>query len=370
MIWLDIIDPKYVLFFHRLIPMLQELDEVLITTRKSDGYSECAKLLKLFEIKHTCIGEYGGKELTEKFYARLSRQIEFLELFKKIGKPNLFITGASADGSQTAYGLGIPVINFSDTPLRSDKFSLESITLLSRLTLPLSSLIFRPFVVPEICYTSLGIPSKNIFAYDFIDIALWLKDLQIGEDFRKTYAIPIHRPTILVREEEYKAHYVYEKLNVIYESIILLDSLNEANIVIMPRYESHSLHKDFDDLKNVWIIEEKLLPNNFYPFIDILVGGGGTMNLEACYLGIPVISTRSLFLFHDKYLLDNNLMRHCQNALEVTQTIKEILSSKWNGKNIARSRNQKFFELKKPSFEEIFQVIKTRFLNVLPIKSS
>lgn len=370
MIWLEIIDPKYVLFFHQFIPMLQKLDEVLITTRKSKGYNECSKLLKLFEIEHTCIGGYGGRELTEKLHARLSRQMGFLKLFKKIGKPDLFITGASVDGSQVAYGLGIPVINFSDTPLRSEKFCLDSITLLSRLTLPLSSLIFHPFIVPEVCYTSLGISSKNIFAYDFIDVALWLKDLPIGEDFRKKYGIPTHYPTILVREEEYKAHYVYRKLDTIYESIALLANLNEVNVVIMPRYESRILRKNFGNLKNVWIIEEKLLPSDFYPFIDILIGGGGTMNLEACYLGIPVISTRSLFLFHDRYLLDNNLMKHCQNAVEVTKIAKEILTLKWNGKNVLRSKNQKFFELKKPDFEEIFQTIKARFLNILPIKSS
>ncbi len=44
MIWLDIIDPKYVLFFKSLIPQLEALDSVIVTTRKSKDYDECARL--------------------------------------------------------------------------------------------------------------------------------------------------------------------------------------------------------------------------------------------------------------------------------------------------------------------------------------
>lgn len=358
MIWLDIIDPKYVLFFQSLIPKLKQLDEVIITTRKSEGYSECQQLLELFCIPHICIGGYGGESHIGKLQARLERQKGFLELFEKIGIPTLFITGASVDGVQSAYGLGIPVVNFSDTPLKNDHFDKSSITILSKLTLPLSSLIFRPFVVPEICYSSLGIESKNIISYDFIDVALWLKDLSDGVDFRDRFSIPKNRPTILIREEEYKAHYVKEKLPIIYESIPAIASSLDVNVVIMPRYGKEGL--DFAGFENIFVIEEKLPPSDFYPFIDILIGGGGTMNLEACYLGIPTISTRSLFLFHDRYLLDNLLMRHCKNTPEVLQEVKDILGTK-KPSPAQKAKAKKLFEPKPANFEEIFKTIKKTF---------
>ncbi|MDO7252495.1 DUF354 domain-containing protein [Helicobacter cappadocius] len=358
MIWLDIIDPKYVLFFNPLIPKLKELDEVIITTRKSKEYSECWELLELFNISNICVGGYGGESPLGKFNARLDRQKAFLELFEKTGIPKLFITGASVDGVQTAYALGIPIVNFSDTPLKNDHFDIDSMTILSKLTLPLSSLIFHPFVVPEICYASMGVPAKNIISYDFIDIALWLKDMQPGIDFRKTFNIPQNRPSILFREEEYKAHYVKEKLPIIYESIEKIASCLDVNVVIMPRYGKEGLY--FKGFENIFIIEEKLPPADFYPFIDILVGGGGTMNLEACYLGIPTISTRSLFLFHDKYLLNNHLMRHCKNSQEVYEEVKSILATK--KPSIAKKANaRKLFEPKPANFEEIFKTIKERF---------
>ncbi|WP_104696912.1 MULTISPECIES: DUF354 domain-containing protein [unclassified Helicobacter] len=355
MIWLDITDPKYVLFFKNLIPLLKNLDEVVITTRKSKDYNECYKLLKLFQIEAISLGSYGGASKLDKFNSRLKRQKDFLKLFQKTGIPKIFITGVSVEGTQTAFALGIPIIQFSDTPLASNFFSTDKTTVVAKLTLPLSNLIFRPFVVPEKCYSNLGIEPKNIIPYNFIDVAIWLKNLPAGNDFRKRYKLDDTKPTILIREEEYKAHYVKEKNPIIYDCIGLLQNL-EVNLVLMPRYGIDDLKNQFSDTKNLTILENKLPPQDFYPFIDMLIGGGGTMNLESCYLGIPTISTRSLFLFHDKYLLDNKLMYHCKNAQEVLSIVKKYITSGFKRKN-----NQSFFEKEEATFEKIFLEIKKRF---------
>lgn len=360
MIWLDITDPKYVLFFKDLIPLLESIDSVLVTTRASQGYSECLNLLNLFKIKAHHIGGYGGSSRQGKFKSRIQRENGFLKLFEELGEiPRLFITGASVEGVQTAFGLGIPVVNFADTPIAGHHFSLENITLLSRLTLPLSSLVFYPFVVPKICYTSMGVEEKNCIAYSFIDVALWLKDLKVGKDFRKELGLNLSLPTILVREEEYKAHYVKEKLSIIYESITLLSSSLDANIIIMPRYESDELKANFSGLKNIHILEKKLHPSEFYPYIDLLIGGGGTMNLESCYLKIPTISTRSLFLFHDIYLLENGLMKHSRDAKKVLEYSKEAIKGFDPYKNRENlSFQSEIFEKEKAGFGKIFEEIK------------
>ena len=355
MIWLDITDPKYVLFFKSLIPLLKQLDSVLVTTRKSKNYDECAELLKLFNIDSITIGGYGGIHKIDKLKARLSRQEEFLKLFKKIGVPKIFITGVSVEGTQTAFGLGIPIIQFSDTPIIGYKPKPELLSIVARLTLPLSTLIFYPFVLPQKCFTLLGLLEENLIAYNFIDVALWLKNMPQGKDFRDTYQLDKSRPTILIREEEYQAHYVKTKLPIIYESIHKLNQL-DVNLVIMPRYGDQMLQENFGTLKNVFILQEKLPPQNFYPYINLLIGGGGTMNLEACYLGIPTISTRSLFLFHDKYLLRNKLMLHCKSSDEVFYHAKKLLQ-----KNNIRQNNSKFFEKSPADFKDIFLTIKNRF---------
>lgn len=362
MIWLDITDPKYVLFFKEMIPLLKKLSPLLITTRASEGYSECHKLLDLFKIEAHKIGEYGGSSKLGKLQARMHRQEGFIKLFEKVGKtPSLFITGASVEGVQCAYGLGIPVINFADTPIAGHHFSLDLITILSRLTLPLSHLVFRPFVVPSECYEAMGLKRENVIPYDFIDVALWLKGMSAGEDFRVKINANPSLPTILVREEEYKAHYVKEKLPIIYESIALLSKSVEANIVIMPRYDSAELKEKFLGSKNVYILEQKLEPKEFYPYIDLLIGGGGTMNLESCYLGIPTISTRSLLLFHDMYLIQNHLMIHVKSSSEVLEHTQKILSSFDAKKQRALNFQTQIFEREPAGFERIVEVIKQRY---------
>ena len=315
MIWIDITDPKYALFFNAMKEELAKLDSLLITTRRSENYSECADLLDKFNMNAIVVGGYGGESKIDKFKARMNRQNEFLELFNIYGMPKLFISGASVEGAQTAFGLGIPIVHFSDTPIAGHINKTQNLTLLSRLTLPLSSLVFIPFVLHKNIYKSFGLDSRQIKVYDFIDVALWLESIKMDSNIESKNPLKSmfkeNLPLVLAREEEFKAHYVKAKFSLFYESVNELSK--SANILIMPRYEKEHLKIEFGNNPRIKILESKLFVNEFYPYIDLLLGGGGTMNLEAAYLGIPVISTRSLLLYHDKFLIKNNLMKYARN---------------------------------------------------------
>lgn len=333
MIWIDIATPKYALFFSKMIPLLEKRKiNTLITTRFSQGYDEVKKVLDLLNLKYIVLGNYGGSTIKDKFNARLNRQSEFVDIFEQKGYPKALICGSSVEGVQTAFGLGIPVIHFADTPIKGHEFNYDDMTILSKLTIPLSSLVFHPFVVPSDVYVKFGISPKNVIQHDFIDICLWMDDIieKKENDFRIKYNLSLNKPTILIREEEYKAHYVEKQLPIIYEMIPLLHKSFDCNIVIMPRYESDYLKEQFSKIAT--ILDDKLKPEEFYPFIDMLIGGGGTMNLEASYYGLPVISTRSLLLYHDKYLIENDLMTHVTTLQEMMETIPKLLGRKQNNK--------------------------------------
>lgn len=350
MIWIDIATPKYALFFEKMLPYLKKIDDkILITTRYSSNYDEVTKIMELLKLDYHVLGNYGGSSIKDKFNARLKRQSEFVDIFEKEGYPKALICGSSVEGVQTAFGLGIPVIHFADTPIKGAKFEYEDMTILSKLTIPLSSLVFHPFVVPQEVYVKFGVKPENVISYDFIDVCLWMDDLKKDEkhDFRKRYNLDISKPTILIREEEYKAHYVKEQLPIIYNLIPEIAKKFDYNIVIMPRYESDYLKDNFSEYAT--ILEEKLEPKEFYPFIDLLVGGGGTMNLEASYFGIPVISTRSLKLFHDEYLIENGLMWHVEKETEALEKIEN---------NIGKIKdNKRYFCKSKCSFDLIIEKI-------------
>jgi len=351
MIWIDIDTPKYALFFIELIPYLKN-NKLLLTARYDKGYSEVVEILDKFEIGYIKIKGYGGKDLKGKFLARVKRQKEFLNLFEKIGYPKLFISGSVADSTQVAFGLGIPIINFNDTPIAlkpNYKQIHNDLTPVSRLTIPFSDIVFFPFVLPEELYRC----ANNSIKYNFIDVCLWMKNIKKdnSKDFRIKYNIPTNKYTILIREEEYKAHYVKNKEPFIYELIKKLKN-NNFNIVIIPRYESDYLKKEFPF---AYIIDEKLKPEEFYPFIDFFVGGGGTMTLESVYYGIPTISMRSIWLIHDKYLVDNNLMFWTNNVNEAYKYIKNNIGKKFD--------NKKYFCKSECSLEKIAMQIKEFYDN-------
>ena len=332
MIWIDVATPKYAMFFASMIKELQKRShKILVTTRYAPHYTEAKEILELHGIPHIVLGEYGGATLLEKFEARIFRQKEILDLFKAKGVPKVLICGAVVDSVQVAYGVGIPVVNIYDTPAfgqPGDEKCPKELTAVARLTLPFSKLFFYPFILPKELMLRFALNEEQIESYPFIDVALWIKGLrkESKSDFRLRYGIDTSKPTILIREEEYKAHYVREKIPTIYEVIPLLRAQLDANLVIMPRYEKERLKNDFGSIAT--ILEEKLKPEEFYPFIDLFIGGGGTMNLEAVCYGIPTISTRSIWLIHDQYLIKNKLMFWTQDCEEILKIAKEMLGKR------------------------------------------
>lgn len=329
MLWLDITDPKYALFFSALLPRLLELDSILITTRESPNYTECAQILSKVESSYAkarlqvcSVGGYGGADKLGKYRARVQREQELLSLFSKIGElPRVFMSGASVEGAQCAFGLGIPIVHFADTPIAGHAYDPKDITALARLSLPLSSVLFHPFVIPSSVFSGFGLESSNVYSYDFIDIALWLDSSSLLSSsnlpsFITQSALPNAAPLIIAREEEYKAHYVKAQYRLWYESVHLL-AKESVRLLIIPRYGKAQLEAEFGAYSNVQIAQEIIAPHDLYAHASLLLGGGGTMNLEACFLGIPTISTRSLLLYHDCYLLEHKLMRHAKSVEEV-----------------------------------------------------
>lgn len=336
LIWIDIATPKYALFFSKMIPLLEDRGfDILVTTRFSSNYTEPKAILDLNKVDYIILGEYGGSDLRGKFLSRLNRQKEIVDLFDQKGYPKFLITGAVVDSVQTAYGLGIPVVNIYDTPATTfpnDPATPKNLTPVSRLTLPYSTLFFYPFVIPSDVFDTLGIDSDNIIPYNFIDVCLWMDTIEKKDknDFRKKYNLDLNKYTVMIREEEYKAHYVQEQLPTLYELIYKLKEL-DINIVIMPRYEKEHLERDFGSFTT--ILQDKLKPDEYYPFIDLFIGGGGTMNLESVYYGIPTISTRSLWLIHDQYLVNHNLMHWTDCSDEALKLVKKLLGTRVDSKN-------------------------------------
>jgi predicted glycosyltransferase len=317
-----LVTPKSVLFFKPIINELKKLSKkVLITAREGVDYKEVVDLLKLYGLEFVNRGCFGGGDLKDKLHASIQRQKELMEFITKFEIEKL-VCLSSVDAVRVAFGLGIDVYNFYDIPLSDYRVDFKKALPQARLTIPLAKKMFKPFVVPDEIIRRFGLEEDQIVEYNFIDPLIWLKDFRFDEgyvkNFYKKYGIDRNRFTVLIREEEYKASYVNKKYPFLYEVLPEIYKKFDANIIIIPRYESGYLKKEFPF---AYVIEEKMVLQHLLKDVDLFIGGGGTINSEACFLGTSTISTRSFISHYDKWQIDNGLMVWTNNKKELLKFV-------------------------------------------------
>jgi len=331
MIWFDLVTPKSVLFFEPLIRAIQEKGfDIFITTRGGTGYKETVELLKLYNLPYTNIGNFGGESLKSKLEASINRQVQFIKYLSEHHIAKL-VCLSSVDACRVAFGLGIPIYNFYDIPLSDYKTNFTKALPQARLTIPLATKMFKPFVVPNNVIERFGLDKSQIYEYHFIDPLIWLKnfkyDIEYVHKILKNYKMDYSKSTIVIREEEYKSCYVDKKYPLIYEAIDEIQKLTNSNIILIPRYESEYLENEFP---NTIVLKEKVQIQHLLVFCDLFIGGGGTINSEACFLGTPTISTRSFISHYDKYQIDNNLMVWVETKEDLIEKVQLMIGTKVN----------------------------------------
>lgn len=326
MTWFDLVTPKSVMFFKPFIEELKRRDrEVLVTAREGEGYSEVVELLNLYKIPFFNRGGFGGAKLCDKLKASIHRQLELMEFIEQHSIKRL-VCLCSVDANRVAFGLGIPIVNFYDIPLSDYKTDFRRALPQARLTLPLSNKAFRPFMVPEEIFFRFGLEHDQIFEYGFLDVVAWLRDFQPSREFYekvlKDYGLDTSLPTIVVREEEYKASYVMKKYPILYEGLKVLKERLRANILVIPRYEPEAVAELLPFAK---VLKEKIVIQHILAYCDLFIGGGGTLNSEACFFGTPTISTRSFVSHYDKFLMDLALMDKVDSIEELIIKAERII---------------------------------------------
>jgi len=182
MILFDITVPQRVMFFKNIIKKIG-LDKVIVTTRYDEKYTETKKLLELHNIPNIPVGKY-GENLEEKLLFSLERQKKLIEIVKKYNVKKV-VSGCVVDINRVAFGLGIPIINFDDMPTKSYDNDYSKVVPVSRLTIPFSTTIFKPFSIDDKLFLHLGLTKNQIKTYNFIDPYLWIKDFKYNENYVK-----------------------------------------------------------------------------------------------------------------------------------------------------------------------------------------
>jgi len=340
LIWFDLVTPKSVMFFQPFITKIKERgEEVLVTAREGQGYKEVVDLLTLHRIKFVNRGFFGGANLGDKLKASIDRQLKLMEYVEKCNI-NKLVCLCSVDANRVAFGLGIPIINFYDIPLSDHTANFKKALPQARLTLPLSTKAFHPYMVPQSIFERFSLEPDQIYSYKFLDVVAWLHDFKPSKrfynDFLKSNGLDRKKQTIVIREEEFKASYVNKKFPILYDGLKLINDEMDVNIVIIPRYEHEPLQALFPFAV---VIEEKMIIQHLLAFADLFIGGGGTLNSEACFFGTPTISTRSFVTHYDKLLIDAGLMEKVDTVDDLLGTVKEIISKRNDPKELFDTMN-------------------------------
>ena len=278
-IWIDINTPKQVLFFKLFYEKLLLLKyEVLLTSRK---YREVELISDNIGLPLHYIGKHGGHSLYGKLSSSNDRVVELAKIIND-WNPVLSISFSSPDCARVSYGLNIDHFSINDSP-HSDK--------VARLTIPLSKLLFTPWIIPDKNWTDYGIGSSQIIKYNALDPVAWLKR-NISWNDSENLNLDSNKKTITIRLEESQASYLHgvdlsNSFNLVND---LVNHFRDHNLIVLSRYPQQ-LKMINEKLGSKCIIPQgivngcKLLQES-----DLFIGLGGTMNAESALLGTPTIS--------------------------------------------------------------------------------
>jgi predicted glycosyltransferase len=324
---LDILTPKQCRFFSALGRRLEEKGlEVYKTARV---FREVVELLEVLGEEAYLVGRYGGATLEGKLEASLERMMELKKILQKI-KPDLVVSFSSPEASRVAFGLAIPHVAVNDSPHS---------TAVAKLSIPLSEILFTPWIIPKTAWTVYGIKPSKIFKYRALDPAAWLKGFKPDLNIAKSLGLSMKKPIVVFRLEESQASYILGMGGLVEE--IAVKAIQEFDIqpVIIPRYEEQ-LQKMSETFSGKALVLEKTVDAvNLLCLASVFVGGGGTMNCEAALLGVPTISCYpGGETYVEKYLIGKGLLHKVSKSDEALKLIERFLDSREKAKLEKKAR--------------------------------
>ncbi|MDQ3872097.1 MAG: DUF354 domain-containing protein [Thermoproteota archaeon] len=298
-------------FKHAVILLRNSGHEIICTSRE---YREAIELARIKKLDLTVIGSHGGADRYDKLRESANRTYKLAEMIRRFG-PDIAVSFSSPEGSRVAFGLGIRHIGFNDSP------HAEAV---AKLTIPLTSKLYCPWVIPYAAWSGYGIAKKNIIQYRALDPAAWLKH----DDAPETDQPKENKNMILVRLEESKASYIADKK---VGSAKLIDSLiNElwqsANIVVLCRYEDQITEVESYYGDKVRVVKDVVNGTELIKSSQLFIGAGGTMTAEAALLGKPTISIAPIQFYIENYLIKTRLVKRVSNSRSLVRLCMKMIS--------------------------------------------
>jgi len=289
-IWIDVDHLPHVQIYHHIIEELSEDYNVLVTTKE---YGQTVDLLRMKGVDFEVIGKHPGKGLLRKVWGNFSRALSLLRWTR--GK-NICL---SACNGSRALILASWLARI-DSIVSFDYEHAEKF-----LKKRLSKYLLVPSKLGKNYLASIGFPARKIYEYPGLKENIYLPFFKPEPTIVDRLSLLPGNVNILLRPpsdvSHYNSHVVYEIFGKL--AAHLADSEN-TTVYFLPRYQSQlEKYADIVMHPSVQVIEKMEDGLNLIYHMDMVVGGGGTMNREAAAMGVPVYS----FFLGDKPGVDINL---------------------------------------------------------------
>jgi len=284
----------------------------------SRQYREVDKLSDLKNVKLEFIGRHGGNSIQEKLKASCERTVRLADFVSNL-KLDYALSFSSPECARVAFGLGVKHICVNDSP-HSDK--------VNRLTLPLSEILFTPWIIPFSAWRNYGIINSRIIRYKALDPVVWIKRRHAKKIKKQEFGLNPKKQTITLRLEESKASYLLSHDKTYARKIIdsLILNFGDCEIFILGRYDDQ-----IEMIKNTYgakvkVADDVLNGLDLLTVTDLFVGMGGTMTCESALLGIPTIAAfQGPDLYTEKYLVKKGLLLKARNAEQIVKLARELM---------------------------------------------
>lgn len=306
-IWIDLDNSPHVPFFAPIIEQLKRRGyEVVLTAR--DAY-QVRDLADLFHFSYTCVGHHWGKHWIAKAFGTCLRSAQLIPLMLK-KRPTLAVAHGSRSQTMTSVVLGIPSLNIFDYEFTNTLVFFK----------PTWSM--TPAVIPPEDSARRG--ANPILLYPGIKEDVYASTFKPDSSVKARLRLDDSNIIVLLRPPASEAHYHNPKSDELFAATIeVLTQAPKVRGILLPRN-----HKQEVRIRKSWanlFSEGKLaIPDhaedglNLIWYSDLVISGGGTMNREAAALGVPVYSIfRGKIGAVDRYLADNGRLVLIETAEDV-----------------------------------------------------
>lgn len=279
-VWIDLDNSPHVPFF---APILRQLRDrgVDIEVSARDCFQTC-ELLDLAGIEYTKIGRHYGRTRTLKVLGLLIRASQLLR-FARRARADVAASHGSRALMLAGRILGIPVVNIFDY-----EYSRFGLNLEKAITKQLVPAAISDDVLPK------KIDLDKVVKYPGFKEEVYVSQFRPDPEFPVKLGLDRSHFIAVIRPPATEANYHDTHSEVLLEGVLkFLMARPRTTLFVLPRTQKQKrqIEEWVSETVAKVVFPDKVLSGlNLIWYSDLVVSGGGTMNREAAFLGVPAYS--------------------------------------------------------------------------------